>query len=89
MDEIAQAPTFPPSPLLQLRIAEASFLALLRGDHIGLLERIAGATGQLQKGLQLKRFGQPRCQLWCLTGMGQEGIKLLEGQRFNFGWKLV
>lgn len=61
-------------------------MALLRGDHISLFEGIAGAAGQLQKGLQLERFRQPNCQLRRLTGMGQEGIQLLEAQKSNFNW---
>jgi len=78
---MAQPARLRPGPLLQLLVAEALLLALLGGDHIGLLHGETGAVGQGQEGGEVEGvlvIVQLSVQLGPFAHVGKEGVQLLQ-----------
>lgn len=69
---------------LQFLIAEVLLGPGLGGDHIGLIDGIASAAGQSQKGTQLQWLGQLGLQGWITASRRHKGIQLLEAQNGRF-----
>lgn len=82
MHEIPQPPRLFAGASLQVGIAELSLSALLGGQHIHLLHRKPGGSGQGEELTKLERgFGivNPRGQRRITGGMEQKSVKLLKG----------